>query len=71
MAGLADRFKDSHRVLALTRRGTGESSRPDRGHTIDDHASDIVGFLDELGVARATLVPPRGNVVIVKVRLAR
>ena len=56
MAGLADRFKDSHRVLALTRRGTGESSHPDSGYTIDDHVSDIIGFLDELGVAWATLV---------------
>ena len=56
VGGLADRFKESHRVLALTRRGTGESDHPDDGYTIDDHASDIVAFLDEVGVARATLV---------------
>jgi len=56
MGGLADRFKDSHRVLALTRRGTGESDHPDEGYTIDDHASDIVAFLDEVGATRATLV---------------
>ena len=56
MGGLADRFKESHRVLALTRRGTGESDHPDEGYTIDDHASDIVMFLDEVGIDRATLV---------------
>ena len=56
MGGLADRFRESHRVLALTRRGTGESDHPDEGYTIDDHASDIIAFLDEVGIARATLV---------------
>ena len=56
MGGLADRFKESHRVLALTRRGTGESDHPDDGYAIDDHVSDIVMFLNELGIARATFV---------------
>ncbi len=56
MGGLADRFAETHRVLALTRRGSGESDHPEFGYEIDDHASDIIGFLTALGVERATLV---------------
>lgn len=56
MGGLADRFTETHRVLALTRRGSGESESPEAGYQIDDHASDIIGFLTALGVEQVTLV---------------
>ena len=44
------------RVIALDQRGHGDSDRPVDGYTMDDFAGDVLGLLDILGIARATLV---------------
>lgn len=49
-AGLADRF----RVLALDLRGRGETDQPN-SYTLDDHADDVLGFLDALHIDRIVL----------------
>jgi pimeloyl-ACP methyl ester carboxylesterase len=50
-AGLATRM----RVLALDLRGRGESDQPET-YTLADHAADVIGFLDRLGLDRVVLV---------------
>ena len=49
-AGLGDHI----RVLALDLRGRGETDQPDT-YTLADHAADVVGFLDALGIDRVVL----------------
>ena len=49
-AGLADHI----RVLALDLRGRGETDQPDT-YTLTDHAADVVGLLDALGLDRVVL----------------
>ena len=49
----APRFVDTYRVLALTRRGFGESSQPATGYDIATMANDIAVFLTAMGVDRA------------------
>ncbi len=51
---LAPRFTDKFRIVALTRRGTGASERPESGYTLNQLADDIKGFLDALGIQRAS-----------------
>ena len=46
----------SFRAFALDLRGHGDSGRPARGYALGDFASDVLAFLDELGIERATLV---------------
>lgn len=50
-AGLSPQF----RVLALDLRGRGQSSQPEQGYSFADHAADIIGVLDQLGIERAVL----------------
>jgi pimeloyl-ACP methyl ester carboxylesterase len=45
-AGLADGM----RVLSVDLRGRGESDKPESGYTMADHAADLLGLLDELGL---------------------
>jgi pimeloyl-ACP methyl ester carboxylesterase len=52
----APRFTDRYRVLGITRRGFGGSSRPEGGYDSQTRAADVVAVLDSLGVARAVLV---------------
>lgn len=40
----------SMRVLAFDLRGRGESDKPQSGYDLDDHANDVIGVLDQLGV---------------------
>jgi pimeloyl-ACP methyl ester carboxylesterase len=51
----APRFTDRFHVLALTRRGHGESDHPESGYDIDTLTDDIRLFLDRLGLERAIL----------------
>lgn len=44
------------RVLALDLRGHGDSQRPPDGYALGDLAADVLAFLDELGLERATIV---------------
>lgn len=43
------------RVLALDLRGRGESDQPDSGYTMEDHAQDVLGLLDALGLERVVM----------------
>ena len=46
-------FSQRYRVLLYDRRGTGRSASPAGNWTAADLASDLAGFLDALGIARA------------------
>jgi len=52
----APRFVDKFHVLALTRRGHGESDYPETGYDIDTLTEDIRRFMDSLKIDRAVLV---------------
>lgn len=51
----APRFIDKFHVLALTRRGHGESDYPDTGYDLDTLIEDIRHFLDALKIEHAIL----------------
>ena len=46
---------DSARVLALDLRGRGESDQPASGYAMEDHAADVLGVLDALGLERVVM----------------
>lgn len=50
-SGLSDRMH----VLAVDLRGRGESDKPDAGYTMADHAADILGMLDALGLEQVVM----------------
>ncbi len=52
---LAPRFADKFHVMALTRRGHGESDHPDTGYDVDTLTGDIRQFLDILGIEKVIL----------------
>jgi pimeloyl-ACP methyl ester carboxylesterase len=52
---LALRFTDKFRVLALTRRGHGESDHPETGYDVDTLTEDLRQFLDALGIEKVIL----------------
>jgi pimeloyl-ACP methyl ester carboxylesterase len=45
-----------HRVIALSMRGHGESSKPASGYAISTFAADVIASMDELGIGEATIV---------------
>src|SRR5215216_4498206 len=51
----APRFNDRFRVLALTRRGQGDSYYPETGYDADTLTEDIRQFMDRLDVQKAIL----------------
>ena len=51
----AQRFTKEHRVIAITRRGFGESSHPEGPYDQPTLAADIHAVLDSLGIQRAVL----------------
>ena len=50
-AGLAE----VARVIALDLRGRGESDAPPSGYAMEDHARDVLGLLDALGLERVVM----------------
>lgn len=42
-------------VIALDLRGRGESDAPPSGYAMEDHARDVLGLLDELGLERVVM----------------
>jgi len=54
--GLAPSFTDRFHVLAVTRRGQGQSDQPPTGYDPATLAEDIRGFLDALRIDRVTLI---------------
>jgi non-heme chloroperoxidase len=53
---LAPQLTDSFRVIAITRRGTGESDRPSAGYDVPSRAHDDLDVLDSLKIHSALLV---------------
>ena len=53
---LALRFTDKFHVMALTRRGHGESDHPETGYDVETLTQDIHQFLDSLGIEKVILV---------------
>jgi len=53
---IAPAFTDKHRVVALTRRGHGESEAPAGGYDLPTLVEDIRVLLDSLHIEKATLV---------------
>ena len=51
----APRFTDGFRVLALTRRGQGDSDYPETGYDADTLTEDIRAFMDHLNIGKAIL----------------
>ena len=51
----APRFADKFRVLALTRRGQGESDYPESGYDVETLTDDILKFMDALHIDKAIL----------------
>lgn len=51
----APRFTDQFRVLALTRRGHGDSDYPETGYDADTLVEDIRQFMDALNIKKAIL----------------
>ena len=51
----APRFTDRFRVLALTRRGHGDSDYPETGYDADTLVEDIRQFMDQLKIEKAIL----------------
>jgi pimeloyl-ACP methyl ester carboxylesterase len=51
----APRFNDKFRVLALTRRGHGDSDYPETGYDADTLTEDIRAFMDHLNIDKAIL----------------
>lgn len=45
-----------YHAYALDQRGHGDSERPAEGYALRDFAADVVAFMDEQGLERATLV---------------
>ena len=52
---LAPRFVDRFHVMALTRRGHGESDHPETGYDVDTLTEDIRQFMDVLGFEKGIL----------------
>lgn len=49
--GLVAALDGSMRVIAVDLRGRGLSDKPASGYSLEDHARDMLGLLDELGLA--------------------
>jgi pimeloyl-ACP methyl ester carboxylesterase len=52
----APRFTDKFHVIALTRRGHGDSDYPETGYDVDTLTEDVLQFMDALGIDKAILV---------------
>jgi non-heme chloroperoxidase len=52
----APRFTDKFHVIALTRRGHGDSDYPETGYDVDTLTEDVLQFMDALGIDKANLV---------------
>jgi pimeloyl-ACP methyl ester carboxylesterase len=53
---MAPKFTDKFRVLGLTRRGFGESDKPEKGYDVDTLTNDVLGFVDHLKLKTVHLI---------------
>ena len=49
-------FAEDFRVVLYDKRGHGLSDAPPAPYTIDEHADDLLGLLDHLGIERFSLI---------------
>lgn len=57
--GVIDRFRETHRVIAVDHIGCGRSDKPARGqypYTMAAHRDDLVALIDSLDLRRVTLI---------------
>lgn len=54
--GLVGRLRDRYRCVTFDARGTGASSAPASGYTMEHYAADVLGLADALGLSRFTFV---------------
>jgi pimeloyl-ACP methyl ester carboxylesterase len=54
--GVVPALESKYRVVIFDSRGTGFSSKPDRGYTIDQFAGDAIGLVESLGISRCHAV---------------
>ncbi len=52
----ADVLAADHDVILVDARGHGDSDKPPRGYTPDDHAADVAGLIEGLGLDRPILI---------------
>ena len=52
---------ESVRAFALTQRGHGDADKPATGYRPDDHADDVIAFMDAVGVDAAVVVGHSGG----------
>jgi non-heme chloroperoxidase len=62
LASLPERF----RVVAVSLRGHGDSSKPPTGYSIEDLASDVVPFFNALGIERAVVAGHSGSCLVAR-----
>ncbi len=53
---MAPKFTDKYRVVALTRRGYGESDKPETGYDVETLTDDVRRFLDHMKIKRVYLI---------------
>ncbi len=53
--GMARALGGDVRLIAVDLRGRGLSDKPDTGYSMEDHAADVLGLLDDLEIDRAFL----------------
>lgn len=54
--GMADILGARHSLIRIDHRGAGQSDRPEGGYSIPRIARDVLGIMDDLGVARAHVI---------------
>jgi pimeloyl-ACP methyl ester carboxylesterase len=64
--GVLDAMPADLHTVAVSLRGHGDSAKPETGFSIEDLGSDVVPFLDALGLDRATLVGHSGSCLIAR-----
>ncbi|HBX38251.1 MAG TPA: hypothetical protein DEG76_13590 [Pseudohongiella sp.] len=53
---IAPKLAEHYNVVGITRRGVGDSSKPDRGYEISQLAADVVAVMDTLSLPQAVMV---------------
>lgn len=53
---IAPKLAEKYNVVGMTRRGTGDSSKPDQGYTIERLSQDVLQVLDTLNIQAPILV---------------
>jgi pimeloyl-ACP methyl ester carboxylesterase len=59
-------FEAAFRAIAVSPRGHGDSDKPPRGYRVENLASDVVPFLDALGIERAVLLGHSGSCLVAR-----